>query len=176
MTRWLRLLLPAFSEANLQKLLSLYPRSSFYNSYFPGGKIKLHAEVYRLDRIYRDKLFTCQPIFIGMTNSLLRSFAADILLTTGQNLAAVGNAVYFYNQNQTMLGPQLKKSGLAGAGPVHESELIYVFGNLTKYDVPGYPYHSRPSDYRLRVQESRSWSSFVSVGQPSLEGHNTLTG
>jgi hypothetical protein len=75
-----------------------------------------------------------------------------------------------------MLGPALKVDGLAGMGPVHESEMIYVFANLSKYDVPGYPYHPRPSDYRLRVQESRSWSSFVAVGQPSLDGHNTLRG
>jgi hypothetical protein len=52
---------------------------------------------------------------------------------------------------------------------------IYVFGNLSKYDnIPGYPYHPRPSDFWLRVHESRSWSSFVAVGQPSLEGHDTL--
>ena len=93
---------------------------------------------------------------------------------TGQNLAAVGNPVYFYNQNQTMLGPALRVDGLAGMGPVHESEMIYVFGNLSKYDVAGYPYHPRPSDYRLQVVESASWSSFVAVGQPSLEGKETL--
>ena len=76
-----------------------------------------------------------------------------------------------------MLGPALKVDGLAGMGPVHESELIYVFGNLSKYDnIPGYPYHPRPSDFRLRVQESRSWSSFVSVGEPSLDGRDTLSG
>jgi carboxylesterase type B len=64
--RFLRLYLPAFTEAHLQKLLALYPRSDFHNSYFRNGKIKIHAEVYRLGRIFRDLLFTCQPIFIGM--------------------------------------------------------------------------------------------------------------
>lgn len=94
----------------------------------------------------------------------------------GQNLAAVGNPVYFYNQNHSMLEPVLNHDGLYGFGPVHESELIYIFGNLSKYDVPSWPYRPTPEDYRLRVQESRSWSLFTAIGQPSLEGHETLQG
>lgn len=38
------------------------------------------------------------------------------------------------------------------------------------------PYHPSASDFRLRTQESRSWSSFTALGRPSLEGHDTLTG
>ena len=75
-----------------------------------------------------------------------------------------------------MLEPQLVADGLYGEGPVHESELIYVFGNLSKYDIPGYGYNPTPEDYRLRIQESRSWSSFVATGRPSLDGHDTLKG
>lgn len=62
---FLRLYLPAMTEAHLQHLLSLYPISDFHNTYFADGKIKLHAEFYRLGRIYRDILFTCQPILVG---------------------------------------------------------------------------------------------------------------
>ena len=62
---FLRLYLPAMTEAHLQHLLSLYPISDFHNTYFPNGDIKLHAEFYRLGRIYRDILFTCQPILVG---------------------------------------------------------------------------------------------------------------
>ena len=76
-----------------------------------------------------------------------------------------------------MLTPDFRKSGIYGLGVVHTSELIYVFGNLTKYDLPGWPYHPRPSDYRLRVQESRSWSLFAALGEPSgHKGPNTLHG
>lgn len=67
--RFLRLYLPAFTEAHLEQLLALYPSSDFSNTYFVNGKVKLYAEVYRLGRIFRDILFTCQPIFIG-TSSL----------------------------------------------------------------------------------------------------------
>ena len=63
---FLRKYSPAFTEPHLQQLLSLYPASDFGNTYFPDGRIKLHAEVYRLGRIFRDILFTCQPIYIGM--------------------------------------------------------------------------------------------------------------
>ena len=158
-TYWFfRKYLPAFTEAHLDELLSIYPSSDFYTTYFANGDVKLHSEVYRSGRIFRDILFTCQPIYIG------------------QAIAAAGNAVYFYDQNQTMLTPVLDAEGVYGEGAVHESELIYIFGNLSKYDVPGWPYHPRPSDFRLRVLESRSWSSFVAVGRPSLEGHKTLQG
>jgi hypothetical protein len=37
-------------------------------------------------------------------------------------------------------------------------------------------YHPRPSDFVLARQESKSWSSFTAVGQPTLEGHDTLAG
>ena len=155
---FLREYLPAMTEANIQKILSLYPESDFWNTYFPNGTIKQHREFYRLGRIYRDILFTCQPILIG------------------EALNKMGQTVYYYNQNQTMLTPPFHKVDLWGLGVVHTSDLIYVFGNLTKYDLPGWPYHPRPSDHRLRVQESRSWAHFAATGQPSDDGLNTLHG
>ena len=51
-----------------------------------------------------------------------------------------------------------------------------MFGNLSKYDYPGWPYRPSAEDYYLRVHESRSWSSFTALGQPTLEGHDTLLG
>lgn len=155
---WLSEYLPAMTDAHLQQLLSLYPESDFQNTYFPDGKIKQHAEFYRLGRIYRDILFTCQPILFG------------------QALHKEGIPVYYYNQNQTMLTPPFHKVDLYGLGVVHTSELIYVFGNLTKYNLPGWPYHPRASDHRLRVQESRSWAHFAATGNPSGEGLNTIQG
>ena len=41
------------------------------------------------------------------------------------------------------------------------------------YDT-GPTYHPTPADFELLRQMSRSWSSFASVGAPSLEDHKTL--
>ena len=57
-----------FTEANVQKLLDLYPSSDFHPTRFRNGTIKLHAEMYRSARIYRDELFTCQPIYVGFVD------------------------------------------------------------------------------------------------------------
>ncbi len=59
-------------------------------------------------------------------------------------------------------------------GVVHTSELIYVFGNLSKYDYPDYPYNPTSEDEYLRVHESRSWSSFTALGKPTVNGLKTL--
>jgi carboxylesterase type B len=150
--------LPGMTDAHVHELLSLYPPSDFRTSHFPNGSVELHAEVYRCGRIIRDILFTCQPIHYG------------------EAIAARGNAVYLYDQNQTMLTPALHSVGLYGLGVVHTSDLVFVFGNLSKFDVPGIPYHPSKSDFELRDQESRSWSTFAAIGEPSLEGHDTLPG
>lgn len=63
--KWLRAYLPAFSEAQLAKLQALYPSSDFHTTYFPNGKIMQHQQFYRTARMYRDMLFTCQPIYMG---------------------------------------------------------------------------------------------------------------
>lgn len=51
-------------------------------------------------------------------------------------MASVGNDVYYYNQNQSMLQPVLHKADAYGYGVVHTAELIYVFGNISKFDLP----------------------------------------
>lgn len=150
--------LPALTEENLDKLLALYPVSDFHTTYFSNGKVKIHAQTYRCGRMYRDILFTCQGIFYG------------------QQLKSMGQNVYFYNWNQSMFSADLRHVDAYGLGVVHTSELLYVFGNLTKFDYPGWPYNPTKSDFRLCDQSSKSWSSFVAVGQPSLEGHDTLPG
>ena len=150
--------LPAFTKKHVNQLLALYPTSDFPNTYFDNGKIKQHSEFYRAARIARDILFTCQPIHIG------------------QALAEAGNDVYFYNQNKSTLQPLLHNEGPYGMGVIHTAELIYVFGNLSRYDTKYVAYHPDAQDYYLEKHESRSWSSFVATGQPSLEGHATLPG
>lgn len=152
----IRTYLPGFTESHLYDLLSLYPSSEFQTSHFPNGSVELPGEIYRCGRIIRDIVFTCQPILYGKA------------------LKAKGSEIYYYDQNQTMLTPLLEKEGLYGLGVVHTSDLVYVFGNLSKFDLLELPYHPSALDFQVRDQESRSWSTFAAVGRPSLERHDTL--
>ena len=145
---------PDMTSENINRLLSLYPVSDF-----PANpSANLSAQFYRSARIFRDILMTCMPIWYG------------------QNLAKMGNAVYYYDFNQTMLDDILASQGVPGLGPIHTSEFAYIFGNLSHYNVNDYPYYPNQSDFRLRDQASRSWSTFASLGQPSLTQRNTLKG
>ena len=51
-----------------------------------------------------------------------------------------------------------------------------MFGNLSLYNTSAATYHPNESDYALVAHQSRSWSSFASVGQPSLRNKETLQG
>jgi carboxylesterase type B len=116
-----------------------------------------HIQVSRTcGRIFRDLVFTCQPIFYG------------------RHLAQVGNEIYFYVQNQTTQTPFFESLGKYGIGLADACKLPYVWGNLSAYD--GDSYQASESNLKLRDRETRSWSSFVAVGKPSLEGHDTLHG
>ena len=147
--------LPGFTEANVNKLLSLYPVSDFK----ADPTANLTAQFYRSGRILRDIIFTCQPIYFGQEIS--RQKGAD---------------VFYYDQNQTLLEEVFAYAGLPGLGVVHTSEMAYVFANLSRYNVDDFPYNPNASDFALRSQESRSWSTFAALGHPSLAGHDTLQG
>lgn len=107
----------------------------------------------------RDILMTCPPVWYA------------------EHLAAAGNKVFLYDWNQTILDPILAyANNQSGLGPIHTSEFAYIFGNLSHYDVNGYPFHPTASDYRLAVQGSRSWTTFAATGRPSAEARSTLQG
>lgn len=143
------------SEKNLKRLLSLYPSSEFYANKEAG----LSGEFYRSARIFRDIIMACQPTWYG------------------EHIAAAGNPVYLYEWNQTILEPVLMSvNNQTGYGPIHTSEFAYIFGNLSHYDINGYPFHPTQSDYALRDRGSRSWSTFASTGKPGLHGHDTFQG
>lgn len=146
--------LPGMSTAHVKELLSLYPVSEF----LPNPSANLSSEFYRSGRIVRDVLMVCEPYLYGAA------------------LSKAGNDVYFYDQNQTFVTPELVYNGFPGMGVVHTSEFAYVFGNLSHYDVYGYPYKPNATDYALLKRESRSWSSFATFGKPSLPGKDTLQG
>lgn len=146
--------LPAMTNQSIQDILALYPSSDFADN--PSANHT--GEFYRSARIFRDVLMTCQPIYYG------------------EALARVGNIVYLADQNQSVLPPILASLGSPGLGPVHTSEFAYTMANLSHYNVSGYPFNPTAEDYRLERVESRSWSTFASVGQPSLFARDTLQG
>lgn len=146
--------LPSFTNQSIQDILTLYPPSDFQDN--PAAN---HTrEFYRSARMFRDVIMTCQPIGYG------------------EHLAKMGNQVYLVDQNQTLLSPILASLGSPGLGPVHTSEFAYTFGNLSHYNVTGYPFNPTAEDYRLQRQEARSWAAFANVGQPSLHTKDTLQG
>lgn len=146
--------LPGFTNSSLTSLLALYPSSEFQ----ANPSANLSAEFYRTARIFRDILMTCQPIYYG------------------SQLARVHNPIFYYDQNQTIEEPIEAAIGTPGLGVFHTSEFAYVFGNLSHYNRLNYPFNPTPDDYRLEMQQSRSWSSFAATGQPWLFAKNTLYG
>lgn len=149
--------LPDFNDTTISKLLSLYPTADF--SADPSAN--LTANFYRSARMFRDILMTCMPSWMG------------------SNLAAMGASVFLYDQNATILTPLLDDIGATGLGPVHTSEFAYVFGNLSHYNLTadGLPgFDPTEEDYELAMLETRSWSSFIATGQPSLSSKDTLQG
>ncbi|KAL2158163.1 hypothetical protein VTH06DRAFT_4731 [Thermothelomyces fergusii] len=145
------------TSENVDKLLSLYPVSEFAGA----ATDTLSAEFFRASRIFRDILMACEPLFYA------------------EHMGRAGNAVYLYDWNQTVLGPLLEqRTGRAGWGPIHTSEFAYVFGNLSHYDIDGYPFAPSRADYQLAVRGSRSWSTFAATGRPGSPGaaHDTFKG
>lgn len=147
--------LPDVTPANIESLLSLYPVTDFAADEAAG----LSAEFYRTARMFRDIIMTCQPIHYGSA------------------LAAAGGDVYLYAWNQTILGPLLEAvAGLTGLGPVHTSEFAYIFGNLTHYNVSGYPFAPTDADWALESRGANSWASFAATGHPGVAGRDTFQG
>ncbi|KAK7746809.1 hypothetical protein SLS53_001997 [Cytospora paraplurivora] len=146
--------IPGFTTENVEDLLALYPVTDFA----ANETANLTAEFYRSARIFRDILMTCQPIWYG------------------EHLAARGNDVYLYNWNQTLLDPIMTWMGYPGLGPMHTSEFAYIFGNISHYNTDDFPFNPDPSDWALQSRGSKSWSTFVATGVPSLEKHDTFQG
>ncbi|KAF2248112.1 alpha/beta-hydrolase [Trematosphaeria pertusa] len=149
--------LPEMPADKVWMLLGLYPVSEFT----PPPGTNLTAEFYRAARIFRDILMVCEPI----------------LLAEGIR-AHKDSPVYLYNWNQTILDPILEAVyNVSGMGVVHTSEFAYIYGNLSHYNVSGYPFNPTQEDYDLRDRASASWSVFPWFGSPWLQtGNTTLQG
>jgi carboxylesterase type B len=154
---WLQAYVPDVTPANIDALLSLYPVSDFA----PNEGAGLSAEFYRAARVVRDIIMTCQPIHYGS------AFAA----------AQGGDNVYLYDWNQTLLGPLLEAAdNLTGLGSIHTSEFAYIFGNLSHYNISGYPFEPTDADWALEARGSRSWATFATTGRPGATGLGTFQG
>ncbi|KAH7021436.1 Alpha/Beta hydrolase protein [Microdochium trichocladiopsis] len=154
--------IPYVTPANIDTLLGLYPVGEFAAD-AARSQGTLSAEFFRSARIFRDIIMACQPVWFG-----------------GKVAAAAdpGTKVYLYDWNQTVLEPALDfLSNKTGWGPVHTSEFAYIFGNVSVYDVPGFPFTATPADYALQSRGSRSWSTFAATGKPGgLCGKDTFQG
>ncbi|RCI12344.1 hypothetical protein L249_1107 [Ophiocordyceps polyrhachis-furcata BCC 54312] len=154
-TKFIAAYVPNVSKSNLHRLLSLYPTADFQANDEAG----LSGEFFRTATIFRDILMSCPPVWYT------------------EHLTAAGNAAFMYDWNQTILDPiAAYATNQSGYGPFHTSELAYIFGNLSHYNVDGYPFHPSTSDYELETRGSRSWSTFAHVGKPGLVKHDTFRG
>ncbi len=144
--------IPDVTSDNVDKLLALYPSAEYQPN--PAG---FSSEFNRAENIVRDISLVCPSMFLG------------------EKLAKAGGDVYLYDWNQTILdGVMSTVYGRGGFGVTHSSELAYVYGNLSHYNVSWFPFHVTPSDYALQDRGTRSWSSFASTGKPGLVGHDTF--
>lgn len=155
---------PYLSGDNFEALMDLYPVSDFS----ANTTADLSAEFYRSAQMFRDILLTCPSFYFGhaMASKYYNSSNSSTI------------PVYIYEQNQTILSEFLDSQDTPGLGVIHTSELAYAFGNFTPYEATWPPNTITPgeSDYQLLQQESRSWSTFAALGQPSLPSKNTLPG
>lgn len=155
---------PFLTSANFETLMDLYPASDFA----ANTTANLSAEFYRSAEIFRDILLTCPSFYFGHA-------MAEKYYNTSSNSSI---PVYIYEQNQTILSAYLDSSDTPGLGVIHTSELAYVFGNFTPYEWSWAANVTIPSesDYELLRQQSRSWSTFATLGKPSVASKDTLQG
>lgn len=107
----------------------------------------------------------CQPLYLA-ENMHRRN---TVFRTTDQ--------VFLYDFNQTILDPIIDQLyNVSKMGVVHTSEFAYIYGNLSHWNVSGYPWSPSESDYALLHRASRSWSLFASTGLPSIPNHDVLHG
>jgi carboxylesterase type B len=145
-TQFVRNYLPGLGTALVSLENGLISR---YNAeeFSPRAGSNLTSSFYRTARIFRDILMVCEPLL--MAEALNRN----------------GNKVFLYNWNQTILDPILESVyNVSGMGVVHTSEFAYIYGNLSAYNVSGYPFNPTQQDYDLMHRASRTWSTFATKG------------
>ncbi|KAG9229986.1 Alpha/Beta hydrolase protein [Amylocarpus encephaloides] len=165
---FLHLYYPDVNRTTLRRLLDLYPVGEFQANLTAN----LSAEFYRSAQVFRDILLVCPGVSLGA--AMARKYCG-----------AAQPPVYLYQNNQTILDNYLDASGSPGLGVIHTSELAYLSGNLSIFNVTsdissaglvGYDFEPRPSDVELARQWPRSWTGFAYAGYPSMWERDTLPG
>jgi carboxylesterase type B len=151
--------LPAMPRDAVNELLQLYPVEEF----IPPPTTNLTAEFYRSARVFRDVLMVCQPLYLA-EGIHKKSYDANHF------------DVHLYDFNQTILDPILASVyNISDLGVVHTSEFAYIYGNLSHYNISGWPFNPTKSDYNLLERASHSWSHFATYGSPSSNGYHATT-
>ncbi|KAJ5131606.1 hypothetical protein N7448_005764 [Penicillium atrosanguineum] len=141
---------PAFSERNVQKVLSLYPITSFFG--MPAKNIS--AQYFRASRMIRDAQDSCPSLHMVQMN---------------HKYSDEKTSNYLYVLNQTLFAPLFAEAGTPYLGVPHFSDIPYVF-NLAK---TRYSSIASPTDIKLSTKMSSSWASFAAFGEPSRR-HGTI--
>ena len=85
-----------------------------------------------------------------------------------------GLKTYLYDFNQTILEPIIADLyNISQIGVVHTSEFAYTYGNLSHWNVSGYPFNPSKEDYDLVTTASRTWSAFA-YPNPKLQGDSRV--
>ncbi|KAJ6127818.1 carboxylesterase [Penicillium samsonianum] len=141
---------PAFSERNVQRVLSLYPVTSF--SGMPAKNIS--AQYFRASRMIRDAQDACPSLHMVRMN---------------HKYSDEKTSNYLYVLNQTLFAPLFAEAGTPYLGVPHFSDIPYVF-NLAN---TRYSFLASPADRKLSTEMSSSWASFAAFGEPSGR-HGTI--
>lgn len=151
---------PFLTSTTLTNLLNLYPVTDFQ----ANTTADLSAEFYRTAQIFRDILLTCPSVYFGAAMAKKYSGSSEV-------------PVYLYVGNQTILDAYQDAKNNSGLGVIHTSELPYLYGNLSIYNVtvPGYTYGPTANDFALAKSLPRTWAAFATTGRPG-GGKGTLEG
>ncbi|KAF5346902.1 hypothetical protein D9758_010113 [Tetrapyrgos nigripes] len=174
MEEFLHIFYPDLTQTTISRLLELYPVEDF-NANTEAG---LSAEFYRTAQVFRDILLVCPSFLFG--HAMADKYSQDLADADehpewrgGPKTGAI--PVFLYSFNQTILTPSLESLGSPGLGVIHSSELAYVYASFTAYNTTGLV-NPTEADYALLEQVSRSWTTFASVGLPTIPGKVTLKG
>lgn len=138
---------PSLTEANLNKLISLYPSSEFSDLTAEG----IEKNYFRAARVSRDAHFACPSLLI------LEAF----------QVLSPGSIVYAYVLNQTVFRVGHAAANRSFVGNDHFSDISYVFDYV---DQPPYSSIADQSDYNLASLMSGSWASFAHFSRPIIPG------
>jgi len=157
----------ALTDEDYEKLFSLYPASSFEEEvrYYEARKAESDpaapVHYFRIARIMRDLLFTCSSI----------DFGYEMARQSSSGDGSFKN-VYHYMLNQSMVTPLFRAAGMSWLGPVHGSDLDYLYNNVFPRDTLS------KEDSRFSETFLRSFFNFAHTGSPSGDGewHASFTG